>query len=877
MRKVFSPRKHESTMDFIALRKPLCLYAFVALSFFFLPTFLSSQEISQSLNSNWQFSEAGKKEWLAATVPGTIHTDLLANKKIPDPYIGTNESKVQWVETKTWEYKTTFNADVNVLKCKHKELVFDGLDTYAFVYLNDSLILTGENMFLSYRIDITKLLKKQNNILRIVFHPASELIEKNKALSSIKNLPGGDRVFIRKAQYQFGWDFGPRLVTCGIWKNVKLEGWNQFDILNVKYRTVDITNDTAIIDVEANALIDSQKSFNIELSSEKTIYYKANVLSKIRTTLIYFQIKIPHPRLWWCNGYGNPEMYDLKFSISAGNNHAENWTCYGIRKIEFYQKIDGEFPNDAGFTFSLNNHPIFIKGANWIPCDNFLPRVSSEKYFSFIQSAKKSNMNMLRVWGGGAYEDDRFYNICDSLGLMVWQDFMFACAMYPASSLHFLEMYKSEVEQQTCRLMDHPCIALWCGNNEILEGWNNWNWQKDNNIHDADSSELIRSYDGMFNDFRALPSLSFSNIPYVETSPSTGWGHPEAYKFGDVHYWGVWWGDEPFSSYDNHVGRFISEYGFQALPNLSSIQLFDHNETFSLNDSILLAHQKNEKGFEKIDKYMQRDYPVPTDFSDFKTVSDFSDYIYVSQVMQRDGIARAINDHRRAEPYCMGTMFWQFNDCWPGTTWSSNDYYGQPKLLQYALKDLYAPILVSVAERNDSVLIYIINDDTIAHDGNLSYKWMSFAGESARNKVMHTIILPSTSKMVLGFKKNDLFETLAAEKGVMSVIFYYENGKNASEFYYFTNTKSLALEKEPGITYDIAPKSNANGSYTITLRTISLAKNIYLSIDEAQTKFSDNGFDLLPKATKEVEIESPLSLEDLKKRLKIQLMNNFRE
>jgi beta-mannosidase len=840
-----------------------CLRGSVA--FFLLALSLPAQEITQSLNSNWQFTESGKNEWMKANVPGTVHTDLMANGKIPDPYIGTNESQVQWVETKTWEYKTTFNASEEIWKSKHKKLVFEGLDTYAFVYLNDSLILTGENMFIEYGTDVARYLKKTNNILRIVFHPASELIEKNKKSSTVKNLPGGDRVFIRKAQYQFGWDWGPRLVTAGIWKNVRLEGSSDEFKAYTKISTVEIQNGTATLSFVVITTAAEKSPAKIRISDEQRVYFSEKdtpVYDKRFNTNIV-SVQIPHARLWWCNGMGKQEMYNFTITVTDGKNKSVETVRYAIRTTRLDTGANG---NGNAFTLFLNNEPVFIKGANWIPCDNFLPRVTSEKYYSLLKSAQQSNMNMLRVWGGGAYEHDHFYNICDSLGIMVWQDFMFAGGMIPDSK-DFLQLTIVELDQNIHRLAAHPCIAIWCGNNEITEGWNNWGWQKEYKISPEDSVAMIKRYLLLFEtEARLSVSLNGAEIPYIPSSPATGWGHPEAYRSGDVHYWGVWWGMEPFSAYDTHVGRFVSEYGFQGIPTLSSYSLFDADGTNSFADPVFQAHQKHPKGFETINTYMQRDYPVP---------DEFADYVYVSQVVQRDGVSRAIEAHRKAMPYCMGTLFWQYNDCWPVTSWSSVDYYGQKKLLQYALKDLYAPLLVSVTERNDSVLIYLINDDTISHKGLLAFACMNMNGNIGRTSFTPTTINAGRSNMVIGFEKKQLFDTLKPESAVLHVVFNYENNKSIGENHFFVPAKSLKLTKDPGLVNDIVPVAGKPGTYTITLRTVSLAKNVYLSLNDPKATFSDNGFDMLAGDTKDVTITTSLSLAELKAALKIQTMNTL--
>jgi beta-mannosidase len=841
----------------------------VAFLFFFAPIFLLSQTVSQDLNSNWVFSEAGKNKWLMAKVPGTVHTDLWANGEIVDPYINEKEKDVQWIETKSWEYESTFDLDDEIGKSKHKDLVFEGLDTYAFIYLNDSLLLTTENMFRTYRIDVTKFLKKKKNVLRIVFHPASELIELNKSKSDIKNLPGGDRVFIRKAQYQFGWDFGPRLVTCGIWKPVRLEGWNDFAIRDPHIWTSEISNDTAAVCFSFDLAGQLGKSFHVTIKDGSTVYLERDYTSKdnsINTTGLHYDFfYLPNPRLWWCNGMGKPQLYNFQITVTSGKSHDSQIVPTGIRTIKL---ITVEETRDSTFYFELNGKSVFIKGANWIPSDNFLPRVSTEKYYSLIKSAQQSNMNMLRVWGGGTYEDDKFYNICDSLGIMVWQDFMFACGMYPYDN-HFLSEVGAEARDNMLRLQNHPSLSLWCGNNENEEGWENWDWQKDFKYTESEKKQLVNGNKLLFDQSVGLLEGellqdNFYLYNYWPTSPMKGWGNPHAYKQGDVHYWGVWWGKEPFSAYDNHVGRFMTEYGFQSMPALSSFKLFDSN-TFSLTDPTILAHQKNENGFATIQEYMQKDYPVPT---------GFSDYIYVSQVMQRDAMTKAIEAHRRAMSYCMGTLFWQYNDCWPGTTWSSIDYYGQPKLLNYALKDLYAPVMVSVVERNDSVLIYVVNEDEKSHFGVLGFQWENFDGANVRTSLGQMNANGESSNIVLAFNKKALLDTLSPTKGVLHVIFSYDN-KVARKDYYFVNTKSLALTKDPRLTTDVSTVRNADGTLTLTLTAISLAKNVYLTLDDADSKFSDNGFDLLPNETREIQITTKLSIDEVRNKLKVQTINSL--
>ncbi len=815
----------------------------------------SSQTVTQELHVNWQFTESGKNEWLPATVPGTVHTDLMVAGKIPDPYIGTNEAKVQWVETKTWEYKTTFDCSKELWKQKNKALVFEGLDTYADVYLNGTILFTAENMFVSHSADVSASLKKTGNVLRIVFHPASELIEKNKQKSAVKNIPGGDRVFIRKAQYQFGWDWGPRLVTCGVWRPVRLEGWGDLKVNDVAIGST-VKKDTATVGFLFSFTGKATSPVSVTVKDGKR-NYSADLHYDAHLDDYRAVIKIPNPRLWWCNGMGDPFQYNFELTIKTGKFSYSETITYGLRTVQL------DTTNNA-FRFLLNGKPVFIKGANWIPCDNFLPRVTTEKYYSLLKNAQQSNMNMLRVWGGGVYEDDRFYDMCDSLGIMVWQDFMFAGGMVPVDR-DFHKNIQHEADHNLYRLGNHACMATWCGNNEIMEGWHNWNWQKELKLSGSDSTLLIQAYKEVFERDLSTTVALWNGIafPYWPSCPSTGWGRKEAYTSGDVHYWGVWWGMEPFSAYETHVGRFVSEYGFQSMPPLSSFRLFA-GENLSLNDSAVRSHQKHPKGFETISTYMEREYPEP---------QTFDDYVYLSQVMQRDGLSTAIEAHRRARPYCMGTLFWQYNDCWPVTSWSTVDYYGQPKLSQHALKELYAPLLVSVTERNDSVLIYLVNDDTVSHSGVLGFQTLSLNGLPVRASLSCTQVPAGSSELVIGFSRKMFLDTLAPENAVMNVVFNYENGRSVTTKYYFVSPKALALVKDPGVSFDVASVKNTDGTLTVSVQTVSVAKNVYLLIDDASTSFRNNGFDLLPGQAADVKVKTKLSPEELRKRLNVRTLN----
>jgi beta-mannosidase len=560
---------------------------------------LSAQNISVDLNKNWQFRNQKETKWHKATVPGTVHTDLLANKLIPDPFFRDNESKLQWIDKENWEYSTVFNVDDKTFTKKNIELVFDGLDTYADVYLNGKLILQADNMFRGWKVNVKLLIKKANNELLIRFSSAQNKVDSIAKSKLPLILPDNNRVYVRKAQYHFGWDWGPKFVGCGIWKGIKLEGWNGVRIMPT-------------YDVKKN---------NVNLVQQKD---------------------------------------------SIGTS----------------------------FYFEDNGRPVYAKGANWIPADLFLPRLKKEDYRRMLQSVKDANMNMLRVWGGGVYEADDFYGLCDEMGIMVWQDFMFAGGMVPGDDAFFANV-KEEVKYQIERLKDHPSIVLWCGNNEIDEAWNNWGWQNQFNLHGADSAKVWNDYKRMFRDSLPKWVAEFDGTrPYVSTSPMHGWGRQQSMTEGDSHYWGLWWGLEDWETFENKTGRFVSEYGMQAMPNWSTIKSFTDNSDRYLYSPVINGHQKANDGFKKIAHYLDKYF---IDSSKIKKLS-LEDYSYLTQCMQYYILKNTIAVHRSKFPRNMGTLLWQMNDCWPVASWSITDYSRQPKAAWYAVKEAYRDDVKPVKE-----------------------------------------------------------------------------------------------------------------------------------------------------------------------------------
>lgn len=777
-----------------------------------------------------------EKKWYPATVPGTVHTDLYANKLIPDPFFSDNEKQLQWIENEDWEYKTNFTLSKKEFANSHIEIEFEGLDTYAKVYLNDSLIISADNMFRTWNTDIKKHVRVGKNNLRIVFESAVKK-GKGEAKKLPYTLPGDEKVFTRKAHYQYGWDWGPRFVTCGIWKNVNLLFWDAVKIRNVSCIQKTLTDSLAElsfvyeVDCEKEGVYDAVV-YQPEKQIESGIYPSTHnsVIKKGKQT-VTAEYYIKNPKRWWSNGLGAPHLYNFTVALSKKSGPIDQINVnIGLRTIELIQEKDT--PRQAqgkgsSFYFKLNGIPVFMKGANYIPPDNFLPRVKNEQYKSIVALAKDANMNMLRVWGGGVYADNAFYNDCDKNGILVWQDFMFACAMYPGDE-KFISNVKQEVIDNVNRLKNHPCIALWCGNNESDEGWKNWEWQKQYKYSESDSAKIWNDYAKLFHNVipKTIDSISPGTI-YWPSSPSIGWGKKESLTQGDSHYWGVWWGMEPFEVYNNKVGRFMSEYGFQSMPELSTLKQIASEKDLDFNSEAIKNHQKHKTGYETINTYMECDYKVPT---------NFEDYIYVSQLLQARGMKTAIEAHRRAKPYCMGSLYWQLNDCWPVTSWSSVDYYGNWKALHYEVKRSFNEVILSIEESNDSIYVYVINDKPtdITGDLNMSIDLFSGPGYMTDSQIRNITVKANSSGVYLKYSK-EKFRDFDPKTFELSAHFFC--GKEIySSNYCFEKPKSLILF-DPKISFKVLDKN------IIVIRNQMPAKGVYLSLPNAT--FSDNYFDMM--------------------------------
>ncbi len=806
--------------------------------FFFLLVLIASggtaANVSQvTISSGWRFHRVGSTIWYPAKVPGDVYQDLMMNNQIPDPFFGDNESKVQWVDTCDWEYSTIFECADSLLSHDKVSIDFDGLDTYAEISLNGHLVLTSDNMFRTWTADVKSLIKKNKNELIVRFTAATR---KTAALAAAYPylLPGGDRVFARKAAFQFGWDFGPKLVGCGIWKPVRLTAWSNFRVEDVQVVQRSLRDSSAEVRlrINVNALQQADALVTVRAINDEQRVQTARHGMVVGSQIMECDFKISHAKRWWTHQLGEPFCYNLEITVDDRNGHVETTkVIFGLRELELVQSRDS---SGKSFYFKLNGVPVFMKGANMVPLDHLVARIDSQREERLVRNAVESNMNMIRVWGGGIYPSDHFYEMCDRSGLLIWQDFMAACSMIPADSL-FMTTMQLEVKEQVVRLRNHPSLAIWCGNNEADEGWHNWGWQKEFKYSAADSARVWADYLAVFE--KMIPDVIHTTDPsrfYWPSSPSIGWGKPASLRSGDCHYWGVWWGMEPFEMYEKKTGRFMTEYGFQGMPSMASFKEFTGTLDLERTMPAVKSHEKHPTGFETIQQYLDRSYLSP---------KNFSEYVYVTQLLQRDGILQAITAHRRSRPYCMGTLYWQLNDSWPGISWSSIDYYGRWKALQFAVKEAYATFLLAPVCKDRKVDIYVVSDSSQDYLARMDLRLFDLKGNLRWSEVTTANMKANASTLVCSRDLSRFILPYDTNNMVLNIRIYKSEKILAESNTFFAQPKNLRL-KRPAMTIHELPAQN--GHKRVEMKVSVFAKGVELSYENDASAFDRNYIDMMP-------------------------------
>ena len=792
-------------------------------------------------------------------VPGDVHLDLLANKKIDDPFYRDNEPKLLWIEDASWEYRLTFDVTAAMLARSNVDLVFNGLDAAAQVYVNGTEVLAAYNMFRIWRVPVKGHLHVGKNLLRVVFPSPIKAAAEIAALDPWQTKTKTEaKTYIRKAAYEYGWDWGPRFVTSGIWKPAQIEAWDKVRIADFAIRQRDVSSAVAHADAEVeveaasagSARVGVQYADNgrpVSLSMIATLHAGRNVID--------LPVEIRQPKLWYPAGYGDQPLYEFTAQVSVGGQPVETRKVKaGLRSIVLDRHLDKW---GRSFQLIVNGIPVFAKGADVIPFDSFPNRVTTADYRRILQSARDANMNMIRHWGGGYYETDEFYSICDELGIMVWQDFMFGNDWQPGTYA-FKQNVEAEAEDQVRRLRNHPSIVLWCGNNET-EG--SFNWGERGALPANVRMQMQQDYLTVFSGIlpRVVARLD-SETPYWPSSPSADYeALSDHYQSGDAHDWSVWHGRVPFTEYEKHHWRFVTEYGFQSFPELRTVESFTQPEDrANIFTPVMLAHQKNNEGNSIIHDYIAKDYPEPKDFPSF---------LYVSQVLQAEGIKIGTENWRRSRPETMGTLFWQLNDCWPVASWSSIDSFGRWKALQYYARRFYAPTLVSPHLEEGVLKVYVVSDKVKAEPATLRVRLMNFDGKVLLEESRSVDVAPLASKVYLEWPMKRMTDAGAADTSRVFVSAELLAGNEPIS----RNLAYLAPVKEIHLKSALlkVEATGANGSYKIRVSSPVLARSVYLAFGNLDVTLSDNYFDLLPGESIEIAATSKASLAELQAQLKV--------
>ncbi len=822
-----SPNKKPETKKILlsAIPKAIAALMLLAMSACYKP---GGVEV-QNLDQGWTVFSDTLDTLHQVSLPNSVFQLLHDQKMIPHYHDFEAEKSLAPLSEKTWIWETSFIPDKAILEQNNQLILLEGINTYAQVFLNDRLIYVADNMFRSHKLLANNALLKGQNKLKIIFPPQASYIDSLQAKAGAA-LPD-NRAFLRKAAYQSGWDWAPKIISPEISKTVKLLGWSKLKVNSLSILQPHVDFERATLSLSAEIEADQKRTYKIILlhQGRKLVDEKLHLNTGINQLEIPFTIS--NPDLWWPIGYGNQPLYDFDIQIFDGNHIIYNEEKkIGLRSIKLVQNPDSI---GQSFTFKVNGSHIYARGANYVPEDLLTANIKAITTKKTLLAAAESGMNMLRVWGGGIYPSDEFYNICDSLGILVWQDFMFANTLYPSDKA-FLSNVKIEAEQQIKRLRDRTSLAIWCGNNEIDEGFHNWGWEEQLGWAPGEKDSLWNGYQALFE--QMLPDLVQQYDPYTfywPSSPATGWGRAESLLHGDVHYWGVWWGEEPFEMYQQKVGRFNSEFGFQAMPDAHTLsQITPQNEWFPGSNG-LEYYQKHPRGTALIDLYMQADFPVP---------EKLEDYIYMSQLTQAHGIGMAIEAQRLSNGHSSGTLIWQLNDAWPGISWSVIDYFGRPKALYYHLKRLYNPVLIGINPSNKTPEALVANQGLLPVNARMNADLLDFRGNILHALSLPVQLEPGQQKAYPNIVPVEILQKIDKQK-VWLKIRLTESGKHlAMQNYFFVSPKMVKLPKSE-VYMRLMPRKDF---VEIILQSDSYVRYLQLSTNDPDGKWEKNYFDLEP-------------------------------
>jgi beta-mannosidase len=782
------------------------------------------------LSGHWQVKDSKGKYDISATVPGCVHTDLLDAGVIDDPYYRDNENKLQWISDTKWIYTRDFMISSDICHCKKIELNCQGLDTFSTIKINGRVLARTENMFRDFFFDIKSFLRVGSNTISITFGPVLPYItkmQKQRYLQCGMDFKGSG--YVRKEPCNFGWDWGPKLITCGIWKDIEILGYSAG---RIKDCLIKQTHTSKKVKLELETAVDKVSARPMSL--EVLVKYKgrtvASTICPVRRSKGLVTVEVENPQLWWPNGMGKQSLYDVNIKLKDDQGSCVDEICkrIGLRTLELRQKPD---KYGVSFEFVANGKPFFAKGANWIPADSFANRVTEKNYRDLLESAVDANMNMLRVWGGGIYENDVFYDICDQLGLCVWQDFMFACSTYPTYDEKFIQSFSAEAVDNIKRLRHHPSIALWCGNNELEMGLVGDQW--------SETAMSWADYSSLFD--KQLPKVISKHDPqrqYWPSSPHTSTGDRKIHNCpnsGDAHLWDVWHGMEPFEWFYQAKHRFVSEFGFQSFPEPSTVDKYINKQDRNIASLVMDHHQRSLRGNARIMSYM---------LDWFKMPDGFESTLWLSQILQALCIKTAVEHFRRQMPRCMGTLYWQLNDCWPVASWSSVDYFGRYKALHWAAKRFYAPVLVSaIQQKNGHTAFHLSSDLNEPKTVKLTWELFTKTGQKITSGYEMLKIDPRKSLCVNRVDFSDYITQFGQGELILNIKARSGSKVLSSNTHLFCQPKYMNLQK-PNLNVEIRKVDEFSQEAIITTDVPALW--VWVKTNDSDAKYSDNFFDVFP-------------------------------
>jgi beta-mannosidase len=782
------------------------------------------------LTGPWTLRRVGQKKAIPAAVPGCVHTDLLAAGEIEDPFLRDNEERVQWIGETDWIYERSFEVE-EFAATERVLLRCEGLDTLATVYVNDQEVGCADNMYRTWEFDVGSLLCPGRNTIAIRFDSAVRHITGKNAA---RKMPGwtaphepAGRAWLRKEPCNFGWDWGPVLVTAGIWRPISVVAFDTARLADIEIVQEHGKAGAVSLDIGLTAeVLDAAAP----LEALVKVSYRGGVVASARVKLAggagRARLAIKNPQLWWPNGMGEQPLYEVGVELLHNRTTIDHATRrIGLRTLRLDRHADewGE-----SFQFVVNGVPFFAKGANWIPADAFVTRMTRVEYARLIKTAAVANMNMLRCWGGGIYENDAFYDLCDEYGLCVWQDFMFACSVYPAFDEAWLASVKVEAEQNVCRLRHHACLALWCGNNELEQGLVGDSWDD----HHMSWADYGRLFDVL------LPEVIQRLDPHRDYWPCSPHTPPPGDRKnfndparGDAHLWEVWHGRKPFEWYRTANHRFCSEFGFQSFPEPRMVAAYTAPADRNVTSYVMEKHQRSGIGNTVIMQYMLDWYRMPT---------GFDNALWLSQIQQGMAIKYAVEHWRRSRPRCMGAIYWQLNDCWPVASWSSVDYTGRWKALHFMARRFYGPALVSGVENAEegTVEVHLANDNLRAIAGEVQWRVTRVDGTLLREGSKKVRVEAGSSALQTTLKLADLVKQHGARDLLVWLVSHDEQGTQTSwNVVSFCRPKHMEL-LPPRIRADIRPWDD--NSYAVTLTARHPALWVWLTLEGLDAKYDDN-------------------------------------